>query len=854
MLRVRPLAWDEAPLRGAPMRPGGILYLYRMRLRARFIQEAFAVIGIAAGVALLFASQVASTSLNGSVRQLTSGLVGGSQLQLTARGPNGFEERLLGKVRQIPGVRSSAPLLELQANVIGPAGSAPVNLVGADPRFVRLGGRLLRHFSAAALAHQHAVALPAPLGRQIGAGSLQIVKLQVGASTIPALVGVTLQKNDIGALVDSPVVLAPLGYAQQLAGMTGRITRIFVQAQRGHESEVRASLVRLAAGHLNVEPADFDAVLFENAAAATNQSTALFAAISALVGFLFAGSAMLLTVPARRRLIADLRLDGYGHWAITQVLLFDALVLGAISSLLGLALGEELSLRLFHTSPGYLSFAFAVGSERIVTWQSIALAFAGGMFVACAGVLAPLRDVVWDRSRATGGHRQQNRGWGQAAVPAGVACLAVTTAVIVLAPQAAVFGVVSLTAALLLLLPRLIRVLLAVIERLTVDVKARAPFVALAELRSEWARTVGIAATGAVAVFGSVAIQGAHADLQRGLDQSASDISSPADVWAFAPGLNNLLATTPFRASALSTIAHLPGVQAVRVYRGGFLDYKDRRVWVSAPPRADSELVPPHQLQKGDLALANARLREGGWAVISQALAKEHHLHIGQAFALPAPHPTSFRVAALSTNIGWPPGAIVINAEDYARAWESDQASAYEITAAPGVPLATVREEVAHALGPASGLSVQTSLQREQHQRAASRQGLSRLSQISDAVLIAAVLAMAAAMANMIWQRRGPLLRLKLDGFTDLVVWRTLVLESVLVVGSGCLIGAVFGLYGQLLASHSILIVTGFPVVFSVRVLVALISLALTSLVAIAITAVPGYFIARMRPAASLSE
>ena len=62
------------------MRPLGILYLYRVRLRARLVPEALAMVGIAVGVALLFASQVANTSLNGSVRQLTSGLVGQSRL------------------------------------------------------------------------------------------------------------------------------------------------------------------------------------------------------------------------------------------------------------------------------------------------------------------------------------------------------------------------------------------------------------------------------------------------------------------------------------------------------------------------------------------------------------------------------------------------------------------------------------------------------------------------------------------------------------------------------------------------------------------------------------------------------
>jgi putative ABC transport system permease protein len=427
----------------------------------------------------------------------------------------------------------------------------------------------------------------------------------------------------------------------------------------------------------------------------------------------------------------------------------------------------------------------------------------------------------------------------------------VTTLILLFAPGAVVVGVVTLTGALLLLLPGLLGGVIALTARLALDVRARAPSVAVAELRSTWTRTVAIAATGAVAVFGSVAIQGAHADLQRGLDGSARDITAAANVWAFPPGLNNLLATSPFAPSARAKLAHLPGVRAVYLYRGGFLDYDDRRVWVSAPPRDQLQLVPPHQVVQGNLALADVRVRDGGWAVISKAIAGEHHLHIGQSFTLPSPRPMTFRVAALGTNIGWPPGAIVINATDYAKAWAGDDASAYQIISAPDAPAGRVRREVERALGPASGLAVQTSHERERHQRAASRQGLSRLSQISSLVLIAAILAMAAAMGNMIWLRRARLASLKLDGFSDLAVWRMLLLESALLVGSGCLIGAVFGLYGQLLGSHAILGVTGFPVVFSVGIGTAVDSFAIVTAVAVAITAVPGYLIARVRPSFS---
>jgi putative ABC transport system permease protein len=127
------------------VKPGNVLHLYRVRVRARLVQECFALLGIAAGVALLFASQVASQSLSSSVADLSHGIVGNASLQLLARAPQGMPETLLGDVRRIPGVRVAAPLLEASANASGPRGTESVELVGADSSLRALGGALVRH-------------------------------------------------------------------------------------------------------------------------------------------------------------------------------------------------------------------------------------------------------------------------------------------------------------------------------------------------------------------------------------------------------------------------------------------------------------------------------------------------------------------------------------------------------------------------------------------------------------------------------------------------------------------------------------------------------------------------------------
>ncbi|HVR05086.1 MAG TPA: FtsX-like permease family protein [Solirubrobacteraceae bacterium] len=831
-----------------------VLFLYRARLRARtvFIQECFAMLGIAVGVALLFASQVASTSLSRSVTELSNEIVGNTQLQLDARSPGGFDEALLGQVRGIPGVKLALPVLEQQASVIGPAGERSIDLIGTDPRFARLAGSLLRRFSAAQIAAQQAIALPTPIAREIGVGSLQPAKLRVGANVMTTLIGATLDEGEIGALAHSPVALAPVGYAQRLTGMQGHITRIFIQTEPARTGAVRASLARLAAGAgVNVEPADFDSTLFRVAAAPQSEGEMLFSAISALVGFMLALNAMLITVPARRRLIDDIRLQGATRRMIAEVLLFDAAVIGVIACIVGLALGELLSVLVFNSTPGYLSFAFPVGNARIVTWQSVALSVCAGLAAATVGVLWPFRAVLWParpgaRARSAGDER--HRRFAQPA--AGVGFIGLTTLILFAYPRAAIIGNFSLIAALICLLPFLFDGLVTLFDHLQRPFNGASPVIAVTELRTSPSRvrSLAIAATGAVAVFGIVAVQGTQANLQRGLEASARGIDSSAAIWVSPKGEANAFATTPFTDVAAHTLTRLPGAGSVGAYRGSFLDWGSHRIWVLAPPQNALHPVFSEELVRGNLALAADRLRGGGWAIVSQGLASEHHLHVGERFTLTAPRPTSFRVAALVTNLGWPPGAVIVNSADYARAWGNGTPSAYEIEPAPHVAPATLRATVAHALAGYPGLAVETAAEREQRHYSLARQGLSRLTQIRLLVLIAAVLAIAGAMGSMVWQRRELVAFIKCQGFTKGVLWRWLFCESALLLGSGCLIGAVFGLYGQVLGSHVLAVVTGFPILFDVGFLVALSSFALVSVVAVGIVSFAGFLVVRVPP------
>lgn len=108
------------------------------------MQELLAGLGVAIGVALVFAVLVANSSITSNAGELVRGIAGSAQLELAARSTDGFSQRVVERVRVLPDVRVASPLLEQRAAVVGPNGRSSVNLVGVDVSIVELNGSATR--------------------------------------------------------------------------------------------------------------------------------------------------------------------------------------------------------------------------------------------------------------------------------------------------------------------------------------------------------------------------------------------------------------------------------------------------------------------------------------------------------------------------------------------------------------------------------------------------------------------------------------------------------------------------------------------------------------------------------------
>jgi putative ABC transport system permease protein len=838
-----------------------LLYLYRRRLRAHPAGELLAGTGVAIGVALVFGVLLANASLESSLGKLIHGLTGSARYALVARSTQGFDQSLAERAGNLPGVRVAAPVLRENVTLTGTrAKQEAVTLIGVSPSIESLGGSATQQYASATTLLAGGLGLPTGVASGLGVARGETVAVasngQLRAAPVKALLG----GGALGSAASSPVAVATLAVAQQLTGMGGRVSEVLIEPAPGKTGLVASELHRLAAGRLDVRPADYELGLLSQAIEPNRQSTSLFSAISVMIGFLLALNAMLLTVPERRRFIAELRMQGYDPRQIILLLGFQALVLGVVASLVGVGAGVLLSRALFQRTPSFLSAAFPIGTEEIVHAGTVLIAIAAGVVATALASLSPLLDLRSDRpadavfrERSVSSEIVSDRTIARLAL-VGVALIVLVIAIVLLAPGATIAGGVTLALASLCLIPAAFAGVARALPQIGQNVRSSALPVALAELRATTTRTVALAGIVAIAVYGGVAIGGARDDLLNGISQATDQYFSTAQVWVSAG--RDVFNTNGFPAAGpAAALAHAPGVASVRVYRGGLLDVGERRMWVRGRPAGDSIMIEPSQLRQGELASATRAIELGGAVAVSSDYAGEHRLRVGSPMTLPTPSgPVALRVVAIATNSGWPAGAITIGASDYARYWRSSDAAALEVSLRSGVSPARGRRAVRAALGAYPGLQVRTAAERESLSDASAHEGLRTLAEISTLLLIAAALAVASALSATVWQRRMRLASHKMQGYDTWQLWRAVVLESTVTVGVGATVGAAIGICGHALASRFLERTTGFPAPFSVAPLQVLLTLGLVAAITLLVIALPGMLAARVSPRAVLAE
>ncbi len=794
-------------------------------LRARPLRTLLSVIGVALGVAVLFAALATNAGIDAGVGRTVDDVMGRADLRIGAFEERGLSAATIAAIRTTPGVGEAAPLIEqrtyLQRDPVSAPGTAdayaaPVAVIGIDPA---IDGADNPHAPAihnlglsagiGLTASRPTDALvPTALADGLGVSLGDTVTLLGPNGPVPFTVVGLLAGDGPDPSTAGRSIVVPLAGANAILGQLGA-SWVDVSLAAGATADgVAADLAR----RLTYEPyvlsdrADLTSSL-RASTAGFQAMTALIAAVTLFGGAFLIFNTLSMTLSERIREIGLLRAAGATRGQIHLLVLRQAAILGGSGSILGLVLGYGLSSLIARTITS-LGNGVAIDGPTMPIGGTI-LAVAVGLLVTLAAALEPairagrISAIEALRPRVAGRRSvlSQARWLVAVIVTVGVAGLALWP----LGVGPTGFGPESGSAE--VVRPLLVYFLLLVVTLLTPLVLgplgrlAGLPFAfflpsevrlsrgSLVRDRKRSALTVGALTIGLAMI---VALGGLANEARTATNGWLADVI-PGDIVATSI---RPVAADEGVAPQLAAVAGVERVSPIARFAVSF-----RGVRVDAAAVAGSDLGADGRLTfvAGDRRAALTALDEGGSTIVPEAVAAEFGLQVGDTldFAIGGGKARQERIVGIvarglpgqsgeSILLGWADatsGFGVLGADAFAVRYAPGEA------AQAGPAVAAVARGLALEPTPLAGIE------------GAISDAFGRVFGLFDALALLAVLIAGLGIVNTltmnVYERVREIGILRAAGMTRRQVWRMVVVEAGIlgVVGAflGCLAGVALG-------------------------------------------------------------
>jgi len=311
-------------------------------------RTALGILGIALGTAVYLSISLAGASALQSFQAGVTAVAGKAEWRLQSPGAP-LDENLFARVRRLPEVKATAPVVASTLEMTGP-NHGPVLLLGIDP----FSEEPFRNYdfspqpegSRAAwrdfLTRPDAVLASDKLASRLG--------LKPG-DTLTVLVGPRRQVLNVVGVFTFPGGLYPLGGAvllmdlapaQELLDRVGNLDYIDVMG-RGGATALAVALRDAAPPGVEVTRPGAQSQLMSGLVASYRLNLAVLSAIALFVGMFLIYQSVTLSVVRRRREIGLLRTLGMAPGQVLLLFLAEGLAAGAVGGLLGVGLGVALA-------------------------------------------------------------------------------------------------------------------------------------------------------------------------------------------------------------------------------------------------------------------------------------------------------------------------------------------------------------------------------------------------------------------------------------------------------------------------------------------------------------------------------
>lgn len=680
--------------------------------RRHLAKTLLTLLAVAVGVATFSAIRIAHQSLTRGIRATVDRMAGKAHLQITLEG--GVPEELQEKLREVPGVRATAPVIE-QIVVPERAELGSLLVLGVD----LLGDREMRDYGFEGedadiddpllfLARPDSVVLTRLLAKRAGIGPGGTFAFHSPQGLKRVVVRGLLTPKGFAEAFGGNLVVTDVYAAQTLFGKGRRFDRLEVRLDEGVTLDQGTAVLKASLGPAYQVETPFRRGsqlerLISNFVAGFNITSVIALAIGTFLIF----NAFHVAVNRRRRDVGTLRSLGATPRQVQSLFLLEASVVGAGGGVIGLLLGAEAS-RWFlslmgKTTEQIFGVAGAGGVElsASLAMQGIAL----GILASLAGAWAPARSasrISAVEAFAKGRHQARTPGNPALRLAAGAVLLGGAFAIALRPPFGADGTTVSVLVAgalgIVLLVGPLSRVILRAAAPLAARLAPVSGRLAADAVLGSPRRTGGtvMATTLSLAfVLGLGGYMGAtQASLLRWMeDMLTSDLYVRASANWVRPDFR-------FPPELREELLKVPGVRAVESYRAARLDFRGETiqlVTIEVGPVMDRTR---REFLQGDEESMRRGVTEEGKCAVSDNFSRRFGVGVGDAVELPAPGGmVRFSIAAVIRDLSNDRGTVHIDRSFFLAHWKDDRVDIYDVNLSAGTDPEQVRDEIRRRMG-----------------------------------------------------------------------------------------------------------------------------------------------------------
>lgn len=321
--------------------------LARRYISRRFLQSVLFVVGVALGVAVGVAIDLANSSAKQAFNLSAQSISGRATHQIVG-GPGGLPVALYTQLRTELGLRSTAPIVD-QFVGIPELGDQSFRLLGVDVfaeapfrdylTTTSIEGENQAAFDALNLflTQPDTLLISANQAERynIGAGDTVTVRINSTETTV-TIAGLLRPSDSLSAQALDMLIMADIATAQELLGQPGLLSRIDLMLSDDYATDQIEAL--LPEGAVLTTPNASNSALNQMTAAFELNLRAL-SLLALVVGVFLIYNTVTFSVVQRRPVIGIMRSLGTTRRQIFTMILGEALLLGTIGTILGLALG-----------------------------------------------------------------------------------------------------------------------------------------------------------------------------------------------------------------------------------------------------------------------------------------------------------------------------------------------------------------------------------------------------------------------------------------------------------------------------------------------------------------------------------